>query len=408
MSPEGFIDCIYGPKTDVWALGILIYELLHGDTPYSFCKLENDLKYHLSIPFNRSKVKPAVSPDLREVIFRCLEIDEAKRVTTAELRETSYFRKLYHDVGFYAQPKHDEIRHPLYLSAEYQIPDRDGMHRHIGSIERPKTPMEITVTPSSPTANPVIPSPQNLAGRPKSNFYEGNREKFIRLGRPISTDKHNDKLSGPAVLRERVNSIDSKRPAEKHMLLNIAINFKIAVNLLHYCRGLFRCIQLMIAIREGETEIRFLTSWLIIVLEELNRKLNQGEIVFDGENSATKAQKLREVRNEYERKYVNELKLYISSFITKPSLDDTKLFFFLRYRNYELAIGEQGTQPLLELAHLVVLLYDSTRLLKKCEEEGNFNRFLNYKDIEGVLNWGKEKFDLPSYRTFKKRMIINN
>ena len=39
MPPEAFIDCIYGFKTDVWAFGILIYEILHGDTPYSFCKV---------------------------------------------------------------------------------------------------------------------------------------------------------------------------------------------------------------------------------------------------------------------------------------------------------------------------------------------------------------------------------
>lgn len=25
MSPEGFIDNIYGPKTDIWAFGVLIY-----------------------------------------------------------------------------------------------------------------------------------------------------------------------------------------------------------------------------------------------------------------------------------------------------------------------------------------------------------------------------------------------
>ena len=42
MSPEGFIHNIYGPKTDVWAFGILIYELLHGDTPYAPCMLEKD------------------------------------------------------------------------------------------------------------------------------------------------------------------------------------------------------------------------------------------------------------------------------------------------------------------------------------------------------------------------------
>lgn len=30
MSPEGLIHNIYGPKTDIWAFGVLLYELLHG------------------------------------------------------------------------------------------------------------------------------------------------------------------------------------------------------------------------------------------------------------------------------------------------------------------------------------------------------------------------------------------
>jgi serine/threonine protein kinase len=33
MSPEGLIHHVYGPKTDIWSFGILIYELLHGKTP---------------------------------------------------------------------------------------------------------------------------------------------------------------------------------------------------------------------------------------------------------------------------------------------------------------------------------------------------------------------------------------
>ena len=40
MSPEGLIDNIYGPKTDVWAFGILLYELLHGHTPFVHCITE--------------------------------------------------------------------------------------------------------------------------------------------------------------------------------------------------------------------------------------------------------------------------------------------------------------------------------------------------------------------------------
>lgn len=40
MSPEGLIDNIYGPKTDIWSFGILIFEMLHGETPFSHCKSE--------------------------------------------------------------------------------------------------------------------------------------------------------------------------------------------------------------------------------------------------------------------------------------------------------------------------------------------------------------------------------
>lgn len=31
---------LYGPKTDVWAFGIFVYEILHGKTPYFHCKTE--------------------------------------------------------------------------------------------------------------------------------------------------------------------------------------------------------------------------------------------------------------------------------------------------------------------------------------------------------------------------------
>lgn len=34
MAPEAFINNIYGSKTDVWSFGIIIYELLHGKTPF--------------------------------------------------------------------------------------------------------------------------------------------------------------------------------------------------------------------------------------------------------------------------------------------------------------------------------------------------------------------------------------
>lgn len=44
MSPEGMLLHEYGPKTEVWAFGVMIYELLHGDTPLSACRSEKELK----------------------------------------------------------------------------------------------------------------------------------------------------------------------------------------------------------------------------------------------------------------------------------------------------------------------------------------------------------------------------
>ena len=36
MSPEILIKKRHNIKTDIWALGVLLYELLMGRTPYSF------------------------------------------------------------------------------------------------------------------------------------------------------------------------------------------------------------------------------------------------------------------------------------------------------------------------------------------------------------------------------------
>lgn len=61
MSPEGLIHNIYGPKTDIWAFGVLIYELLHGETPFAQCRTETELKYHVSIPINIKKMREEIS-----------------------------------------------------------------------------------------------------------------------------------------------------------------------------------------------------------------------------------------------------------------------------------------------------------------------------------------------------------
>jgi len=42
MSPEALKKNIYSIKNDIWSIGIMIFELLHGETPWE-CKTEKEL-----------------------------------------------------------------------------------------------------------------------------------------------------------------------------------------------------------------------------------------------------------------------------------------------------------------------------------------------------------------------------
>jgi hypothetical protein len=51
---------------------MLIYELLHGQTPYSHCKTERELKDAMSVPIGYGQLKSELSNDIKEVLLRCL------------------------------------------------------------------------------------------------------------------------------------------------------------------------------------------------------------------------------------------------------------------------------------------------------------------------------------------------
>lgn len=65
MAPEAFINNIYGSKTDVWSFGIILYELLHGKTPFSDIQDGESLKSRIVMPIKRQDFKPEISYELR-------------------------------------------------------------------------------------------------------------------------------------------------------------------------------------------------------------------------------------------------------------------------------------------------------------------------------------------------------
>jgi serine/threonine protein kinase len=91
MSPEqlGFgdgVDC----RTDIWALGVVLFELIAGDLPFHGDDVQHVFANILTrAPSRPSATAPGIPPGLEAAILRCLEKDASRRFqNVAELAET--------------------------------------------------------------------------------------------------------------------------------------------------------------------------------------------------------------------------------------------------------------------------------------------------------------------------------
>jgi serine/threonine-protein kinase len=81
MSPEQMRSAAsVGPATDIWALGVILFELLSGQTPFNGTTLTEVLTQVLSCPTpSLGALCPELPEGLERVVARCLEKDPAAR-----------------------------------------------------------------------------------------------------------------------------------------------------------------------------------------------------------------------------------------------------------------------------------------------------------------------------------------
>jgi serine/threonine protein kinase len=84
ISPEQVLNIRNDPRSDLFALGVLMYHLCTGERPYGNPTSINGLRRRLyRDPVPPRALNPNVPPWLQEIVMRCLEVDANKRYDTA-------------------------------------------------------------------------------------------------------------------------------------------------------------------------------------------------------------------------------------------------------------------------------------------------------------------------------------
>lgn len=84
VSPEQVDGCRSDPRSDLFALGVILYELATGELPFGAPESQSGLRDRLWLdPAPPRALEANVPPWLQEVILRCLEINADDRYQTA-------------------------------------------------------------------------------------------------------------------------------------------------------------------------------------------------------------------------------------------------------------------------------------------------------------------------------------
>ena len=96
MAPEIIKEIPYGKPVDIWALGILLYELYYGVSPFNSNKENEEQTREIINNIMQKKLffnRKSIPYDMKDLIIHMLEFDVVKRYTIEEVVAHPWFKK---------------------------------------------------------------------------------------------------------------------------------------------------------------------------------------------------------------------------------------------------------------------------------------------------------------------------
>ncbi|MCE9672228.1 serine/threonine protein kinase [Myxococcus stipitatus] len=210
MAPEQFRGGPIGPATDIYALGVLLHQLLTGRYPF-LCEDRMELeRLHLEAPAPRPSAIAPVSPAVDVVVLRCLEKDAARRYGSV----AAFLAALSDAAEEPVQPT-SHTRLALAVHAEVQLPstaqDDDAMYAALADVmdglEQGLRGAGFLLALQSGTTLLAVRPLEDGAPTPERTQYLREAERFLRLLQQTA-----EKLAEPA--RAHVQMCIHLGPAE--------------------------------------------------------------------------------------------------------------------------------------------------------------------------------------------------
>lgn len=162
MAPEQAMGGAVGPYTDLYALGVLLHELLSGDVPFSGSTALGVLHRHLyepPVPVRRDR--PEIPAALEALVLRLLAKDPQERPASAQ--------EVYEELAPLL-PKHGTPGGPLDPTRPFLRPHAPWPDRATATAQATAT-SPVTGTPSATPSTPGTPA--NTPGTPANTASAG-------------------------------------------------------------------------------------------------------------------------------------------------------------------------------------------------------------------------------------------